>query len=337
MGRSDSSRVLFEEDQFVIISVQVQGSNLYIAFVYASTSYLTRRSLWSRLHIIVDSLPGAWLFVGDFNAVMGAHEKKGGNLPSDTSCSEFVEWINKLCLIDIPTSGSFYTWYNGLVGSGAIYQRLDRCLGNSECLVNWDSVSCRTLPRLSSDHHPILVELGNTVRLLKPNLKFHEMWSLHQDCRAVVQRAWGYPAHGDAMRILFFKLRSVKKDLRIWNKDVFGNVHTRVSTTCKALEDVQVNPNHSPEEELAAQRTLMSELTLEEAFWKEKVRVKWMTDSDRNTEFFFNMVKARRSTNKIVSLTHEGVRAKRRNSWRIWLLISFIAYMKQILVVRTMS
>lgn len=40
----------------------------------------------------------------------------------------------------------------------------------------------------------------------------------------------------------------------------------------------------------------------EEIFWKQKSRVDWLQEGDRNTAFFHNMVKARRSGNSITSL-----------------------------------
>jgi hypothetical protein len=41
---------------------------IYVAAIYASTSYLTRKSLWADLTRLQTTFIGPWMFVGDFNA-----------------------------------------------------------------------------------------------------------------------------------------------------------------------------------------------------------------------------------------------------------------------------
>ena len=46
----------------------------------------------------------------------------------------------------------------------------------------------------------------------------------------------------------------------------------------------------------------------EEIFWKQKYRIDWLQEGDRNTAFFHNSVKARRQGNTLSSLiTREGM------------------------------
>lgn len=57
--------------------------------------------------------------LGDFNAVFGAHKKKGGNVPNRVSCSDFMNMTNDGGLISLDLKGSFFTggpsWLNGNV------------------------------------------------------------------------------------------------------------------------------------------------------------------------------------------------------------------------------
>ncbi|KEH19279.1 hypothetical protein MTR_8g045770 [Medicago truncatula] len=62
----------------------------YIAAVYVSTSYCTRRILWADLTRLQDSFAGPWLFFGDFNVVLGAHEKQGRRLSQTLYCHDFL-------------------------------------------------------------------------------------------------------------------------------------------------------------------------------------------------------------------------------------------------------
>ena len=62
-----------------------------------------------------------------------------------------------------------------------------------------------------------------------------------------------------------------------------------------------MTPNLMPEESSALREVEEWELR-EEIFWKKKSRVDWLQEGDRNTTFFHNIVKARRSKNSITSL-----------------------------------
>ena len=47
--------------------------------------------------------------LGDFNAVLGAHEKLGGRILVRAACLEFSEMIEDCDLSEITTKGSSYT------------------------------------------------------------------------------------------------------------------------------------------------------------------------------------------------------------------------------------
>jgi len=60
-------------DQCIALEISSHQSTVYIAAVYASTYYLKRRALWADLTHLQGCFHGPWLFIGDFNAVLGAH------------------------------------------------------------------------------------------------------------------------------------------------------------------------------------------------------------------------------------------------------------------------
>ena len=88
-GNDVSSTVLFVSDQCIALQISCHQSRVYIAAIYASTLYLKRRQLWADLTHLQGRFHGPWLFLGDFNAVMGAHEKRGRCPPSNLSCLDF--------------------------------------------------------------------------------------------------------------------------------------------------------------------------------------------------------------------------------------------------------
>lgn len=79
-------------DQQITFSCSLDGITCLITSVYAKTTIVGRRQLWHDLSSVRSSfVHKPWLVLGDFNCVLGAHEKRGGNAPNATSCSEFQQ------------------------------------------------------------------------------------------------------------------------------------------------------------------------------------------------------------------------------------------------------
>ncbi|CAL8166301.1 unnamed protein product [Prunus armeniaca] len=89
-----------------------------------------------------------WLVHGDFNDIMCAKEKCGGNL--DNSGQRFIEWIDRNHLVDLGFSGANFTWCNKRNSEGVIWKRLDRGLCNIEWRLLFPEAHLSHLPRVSS-------------------------------------------------------------------------------------------------------------------------------------------------------------------------------------------
>ena len=118
--------------QCIALELTLQQSSVYIAAIYASNSHVSHRQLCADLTNLQGCFQGPWLFVGDFNAVLGAHEKRGCNPPMCASCLDFAHSTNANLLTHLPTSGPLYTWHNGRFGTEYIALRLDRCICNED-------------------------------------------------------------------------------------------------------------------------------------------------------------------------------------------------------------
>lgn len=81
------------------------GQNPFmLGFIYAHVRYIPRRILSSE---ILNFQQSALLLMGDFNAVLGAHERTISNPPNRTSCHEFADFMSAANLSDLPFSGKF--------------------------------------------------------------------------------------------------------------------------------------------------------------------------------------------------------------------------------------
>lgn len=76
------------------------------------------------------------MVIGDFNAVIGSHEKRRGPPPLSISCDEFTAFTDMCDLIHMDIDGAEFTWTNGSQARSRINFRLDRAL----CNVAWYSI-----------------------------------------------------------------------------------------------------------------------------------------------------------------------------------------------------
>lgn len=63
--------VLEVSDQHISFSIDVNGQVFGLSAIYASTSYLKRRILWSELNSLQHNQQIPWCFMGDYNTVLG--------------------------------------------------------------------------------------------------------------------------------------------------------------------------------------------------------------------------------------------------------------------------
>lgn len=131
-----------------------------------------------------------WLVLGNFNDVLNQSEKFGGRKISNSRTRLYVDAMNNCKLMDIGFVGPKFTWTNKR-NHNTIYEKHDRGWANVEWLNAFCEYSLWHLPRITSDHYPILIKLVNPKRV--EGLKtfcFEPMWILDDRYKNVVRDAW---------------------------------------------------------------------------------------------------------------------------------------------------
>ncbi|GAU10446.1 hypothetical protein TSUD_420660, partial [Trifolium subterraneum] len=270
---------VFVSSQCIAFEYSFNNAKVYVAAVYAHTSYLIRRQLWADLTSLQSHYVGSWMFVGDFNAVLGAHEKRGKRLPSSLSCNDFLLWTNANLLFHLNTIGVRFTWANGRGGSEFITQRLDRSIVNQAWLDFWQNIHCCALFKHNSDHHPLLVTQDLLVIKHPTPFRFYRAWTSHVDCARVVTEVWSQPVQGPPMVCLQDKLKRLRAALKEWNRSVFGNIDHNVKLAIEEVSSVQalIDANDFSaalqQRDFEAQLQLSKVLMQQEMFWRDKARV----------------------------------------------------------------
>lgn len=167
------------------------------------------------------------------------HEKRGGNLPLAASCDDFRAWSDSFRLTHLLTRGAKFTWTIGRRSHAGTEMHLDRAICNDAWIDHWNTTTCCTLPRSKSDHHPLLFSVSREVNSYPSSFKFLNMWASHPDCSRPISETWKKPVVGCPMFVLTQKLKTLKAELKTWNKTVFGNVHNKVDSAMLTIEQIQ--------------------------------------------------------------------------------------------------
>ncbi|KAA3483857.1 reverse transcriptase [Gossypium australe] len=274
--------------------------------IYASPNRQKRIELWDELKELAAGVNQPWLLAGDFNSIASMNEKCGGAPFDHNSTAPFRNAINDLRLIDFGFVGLPFTWARGNTPQTRIQCRLDRTLGNIEARHQWPECLVQHLPRLNSDHAPLLIRLdGNPPpdHALRP-FRFQAAWLQHPKFNAFILENWnGNTPITEALELM-------GKQCLTWNKSLFGNIFARKKRLEARIGGIQRIPRYQFTQGLwKLEQKLKEQLDLtlqqEETLWFQKSREKWIVQGDRNTKYFHSTTLVRRKRNKIEGLKNE--------------------------------
>ncbi|XP_042051498.1 uncharacterized protein LOC121796783 [Salvia splendens] len=207
--------------------------------------------------------------------------------------------------------GADYTWAkNGLL------ERLDRVLVSVMVAPLFEAVRVTNLPRVASGNEPVLVR-GKlpTIQEGGRAFRFQNMWVRHEGFADLVQTDWMAPTEAGGLLNLKIKLTRVKKTLKRWNKEVFGNIHANLKT-CEeniavAQSEFEENPSARNRMEInkqIAEYVLL--LIIEEDFCRQKAALRWLEEGDINTRFYQSWVKHKKIRLTIHKINVNGRKLK---------------------------
>ena len=186
--------VLTISAQVIHASVQVNSSNTPWLFsaVYASLSFESRLELWNHLALFADTHTLPWVVAKDVNEILSNTENFSSIPASQRRMSAFKNFLDACNLLDLGFSGPRFTWTNKRP-NGLVMERLDKVLCNPSWKLCFEESNVLHLPRVSSYHNPILIEL-NSIRQVfgRRPFRLETIWFSDPSFPKLVEDSWHF-------------------------------------------------------------------------------------------------------------------------------------------------
>lgn len=114
----------------------------------------------------------------------------------------------------------------------------------------------------------------------------------------MVRDSWMQSCPGSPLQVLCCKLKRLRGAIQVWNREVFGDIFQAVRQKEEEvrLAEIQMESDGSEAARVQlhlAQGRLRAALRVEELFWKQEARVRWLKEGDHNIKFFHSVVRHR--------------------------------------------
>ena len=260
-----------------------------------------RHESWAKLKQLKGTSSLPWLVIGDFNEIVGLLEKEGGCIRPRKQMEKFVSTIDNCGLCDLGFIGSTFTWIYQTTCGVQIRERLDRALANLEWRSLYPMAKLHHLSSLVSDHSPLSLHLiqWQKKKRNRKMFRFESMWLKDSRCEMVVKDAWECGQLVGSDWVLQECLERCKIDLSAWNVSEFGHVGRTIVELQTQLEWLELQP--VSKEIVEALRHTRIELNCwldrEDDMWRQRSKINWFQNGDRNTSFFHAKASARQRKN----------------------------------------
>jgi hypothetical protein len=250
---------------------------------------------------------GPWLVCGDFNEVLSQDEHVGPRDRTEAQISAFRDCMQVCELKDLGFEGPKFTWSNRQDADTHVKVRLDRVVANGMFSSMFEQCTVENIITTSSDHYAILISLerGSCLGRERPvqhSFKYEAMWLRAPDYKEVLEKAWSEGNNGQRpLHATWSNLNRVAGSLKDWSRATFGSVRKEIRKLEGRLRYIrgQILSDATVEEEREVERQLCELFEREEIMARQRSRVEWLREGDRNTAFFHARASARRRTNKI--------------------------------------
>ncbi|KAJ9568335.1 hypothetical protein OSB04_004301 [Centaurea solstitialis] len=268
-----------------------KNSKLGVINVYAPQDNFSKRRLWEQIREEIQKEPdAAWVVCGDFNEVRGGDDRKGSILDRN-GAKHFNDFIALVELHDLRIGGRRFTWMNS---SCSKISKLDRYLVNQRFLDIWPLANVIALPRVLSDHCPILSsEFGALVT---------EKWNANPS---------GFVS-STKIDNLSRKLKHLKMPIKKWSMERRKQDETDLQTLKSKISSIDLRAEISPLDDSLVKERVELVAKADDILSKkvsdimQKAKCKWLREGDENLRYFHGCANKKLKNGRIHGLNING-------------------------------
>jgi hypothetical protein len=161
-----------------------------LVVVYSSPYDEGKIEFIDELHNILSRWRGPTMIGGDFNHSRFSLDKSNGVI-NQRYADCFNDWVNKWGLIEVSPTNRKFTWANNQ--NNLILAKLDRIFISTEWESAFPLVRVKGLAKNTSDHSPLLLDLGENCEKGVKKFRFEKWWLEREDFKDIVRKAWEVP------------------------------------------------------------------------------------------------------------------------------------------------
>ena len=188
-----------------------------------------------------------------------------------------------------------------------VLSKIDRVLSNTSWTDLFPNVEAHFLPEGMFYNCPMVMKsyIDNPIR--RP-FRFYNMWTCADKFFEVVHSNWLKQVHGCHMFRVLQRLKWLKVDLKLLNKEGFNDVEANDVRTCADLLTKQANLHANPGDVIAATEEKQDAEAYKSAhqvymsFLQRTAKIQWLEKGDENSRLFHQGIKQRRQQNTIHSI-----------------------------------
>ncbi|XP_031503862.1 uncharacterized protein LOC116266690 [Nymphaea colorata] len=164
----------------------------------------------------------------------------------------------------------------------------------------------------TSDYSFLVYQTFTNSRLNKGHCPFRlfKPWIMDSNGWDIVKKECGFNVTSFPMIRLLKKLGLVKVALLRWNVEKFGRLESRIENLCLCLDQSRLLVENgdwgATKKEYEVRGLLNDALCMEEVLWKQRSQVRWLTEGDKNTYFFYIMTNCRKAKQYIKVIKVDG-------------------------------
>lgn len=225
--------VLFQSPNLVDCLVKFNGSSFYFSFVYGNPNPCLRT--WEKIERLeISRRNQPWFLQGDFNEILGNHEKKGGRLRPESSFKDFRHLVRRCDLSDIKAIGDKFSWA-GQRRQHHVLCCLDRTMANSQWLDQYPASTTEFLEFGESDHRPLVTFISELVEEQRGSFHYDSRMINKDGFQEAVIRGWNRQTN-TSNNFLSQRITQCRKQISMWKKENQINAEESISKIKYALD-----------------------------------------------------------------------------------------------------